>query len=268
MSEKIALFCGAGELPIITANELYKQDKNFLIFLLKGISDFPNEIYNDKKIWVSLSKIGRILKRLKQEQISHIIFIGIIPKSLAFRMQKYDLKTISLLFKLINKQDRNIFGIVLNEMKKLGIEVLPQSKYLTSLIAHKGYYTKRKPSKKEWADIKAGFQYAKEIAKLGIGQTVIVKDGVAISIEAIEGTNEAIRRAGKLMPSGKLVVCKVQAPNHDERFDIPTIGIPTINAMIESKATTLAIESEKTFILNKNAIINIANKKGIAIVGI
>jgi DUF1009 family protein len=268
MSERIAIFCGAGELPIITANELEKQKKDFLLFLVEGISDFPEGLYDDRKRTVSLARIGKFLKELRKEKITHIIFIGRIPKKIVFHLQKYDLKTISLLFKLINKHDRNIFNIAIKEMEKLGIEVLPQSKYLTSIMAIKGCYTKKKPSKKDWEDIYIGFRYAKEIAKLGIGQTVIVKDGVAISVEAIEGTNEAIKRAGNLISNGGLVVCKVQAPNHDERFDIPTVGIPTIQAMVEAKAKILAIESNKTFIINKEQMIHLANEKGIIIVGV
>ena len=139
--------------------------------------------------------------------------------------------------------------------------------YLDSILAPSGVLTKRKPSKDEWKDIEFGWQTAKEVGRLDIGQTVVVKDQAVLAVEAIEGTDEAIRRGGKLCNGGAVVV-KICKPQQDLRFDLPAAGARTIATMKEVKAACLAVEAGKTIILDKESVIAEANKAGIAIVGV
>ena len=169
--------------------------------------------------------------------------------------------------KLRSKHDHSILEAVASEFAKDGIQLISPINYVKELMAMKGCLTKRQPTDREMADIEFGWKMAKDIARLEIGQCIIVKDKVVLAVEAIEGTDQTIKRGGKL-GRGKVVVIKLSKKNQDERFDLPTIGAETIKCLIESGGSTLAIESEKTIILDKDEIVELADKNNISIIAL
>jgi DUF1009 family protein len=168
---------------------------------------------------------------------------------------------------MVAKHDDSLLRAVADELESEGITVRESTLYLDNLLAPAGVLTGRKPTKAEWNDIAFGWQMAKEIGRLDIGQTVVVKDKVVVAVEAIEGTDEAIRRGGRLCREGAVVVksCK---PQQDLRFDLPATGLQTIITMEEVKAGCLAIEAGKTIMIQKDSLIARADQAGISIVAL
>jgi DUF1009 family protein len=168
---------------------------------------------------------------------------------------------------MLYKKDDTILRGLARELEAEGITVRESTLYLDNILAPAGVLTKKEPSKDDWKDIDFGWQMAKEIGKLDIGQTVVVKDQAILAVEAIEGTDEAIRRGGRLCREGAVVV-KTCKPQQDLRFDLPAVGTQTIATMEEVKASCLAVEAGKTIILDRDAVITAANKAKISIVGV
>jgi hypothetical protein len=156
---------------------------------------------------------------------------------------------------------------VAGELEREGIKVLESTLYLKSLLAQKGVMTKRKPTTQELEDIRFGWSLAREIGRLDIGQCLVVKNKVVLAVEAIEGTDETIKRAGRLGKEG-VVVIKMCKPQQDFRFDIPAVGIETIRAMGEVKASVLALEAGRSILLDKDETLDLANQKGISVFGV
>lgn len=160
-----------------------------------------------------------------------------------------------------------MLGAVANELLKDGIELQNSTLYVPQLLAQKGTLTKRQPTEKELEDVHFGWHIAKEIARLGIGQCIVIKEKVILAVEALEGTDEAIRRGGNLGKEN-IVVIKVSKHDFDPRFDIPTVGLETVTTLKESSASVLALEAEKTLILDVEETIQAADRAQIAIVGL
>ena len=194
-----------------------------------------------------------------------MIIIGKVSKALLLNPMRLDTRAIKILSKLRNKSDSSIFGAFAEEADSAGIKLLDQRLYLGKLLPQKGVITKRRLSREQERDIEYGMELARKIAELGVGQTVVVKDQMPLAIEAIEGTDEAIRRGGKLCKDGA-VVAKAARADHDFRFDVPTVGPDTIDVLIESKAAALAIESERAFLLEPEETIHKADKAKISLV--
>ena len=168
---------------------------------------------------------------------------------------------------MLYKKDDSILRAVAAELESEGITVRESTLYLDNLLAPAGVLTRKKPSKDEQKDIEFGWETAKEIGRLDIGQTVVVKNQAVLAVEAIEGTDEAIRRGGRLCGQGAVVV-KICKPHQDLRFDLPAVGMQTIDTMREVKASCLAIEAGKTIIFDREAVMEAANQAGITVVAI
>jgi DUF1009 family protein len=178
-----------------------------------------------------------------------------------------DLRAVALLAKMVYKKDDSILRAVADELESEGITIRESTLYLDSILASPGVLTKRKPTKDEQKDIDFGWQMAKEIGRLDIGQTVVVKGRAVLAVEAIEGTDEAIRRGGLLCERGAVVV-KVCKPQQDLRFDLPAVGTQTIRTMVQVKASCLAVEAGKTIIIDRELVVRDADAAGIAIVAL
>jgi len=196
-----------------------------------------------------------------------VLMAGGIKKTRLFSGGMPDLRGVALLARMVHKKDDSILRAVAEELESEGIKVRESTLYLDNLVAKQGSITKRKPSNEEKRDIEFGWQMAKEIGKLDIGQTVVVKGQAVIAVEAIEGTDEAIRRGGTLCGQGAVVV-KVCKPQQDLRFDLPAIGSMTINTMAQIKASCLAVEAGKTIIIDRKTVIGDAERAGIAVVAL
>ncbi|MEW6609447.1 MAG: UDP-2,3-diacylglucosamine diphosphatase LpxI [bacterium] len=262
--KKMGLITGRGNLPVILAQQIKKQDIELVIISL--VKDEQNELQAiaNKFYSFEIGQMQTIIETLIQEGIKEIFMIGKVDKEIIFDKSKLDNRAIGLLSKLKARDDNAIMKAIIDELANDGLLVLDQRQYLSDLLAQKGILTQMQPTQEQWLDIEYGLLMAKSIASLNIGQSVVVKDRVVLAVEAIEGTDETILRAGSFGQEG-LVVAKTSKSDHDFRFDIPTVGISTIKTMIKAKATVLALESEKVLIVHKDAVIKEADKVKIVI---
>ena len=265
MDDRFALIAGAGEIPAILAREARMKGASFIAISLTETAMAPLEGLADKVYRLSIGQVGKIIKTIKKEGIRKVVFIGKVKKELLYERIRFDLKAIKILKNLSNRNDDTVMFALVRELADEGIEVMDQTTYLKSMMPGEGVLTKRSPGKKEWEDIRYGMDMAKRSASLDIGQTVVVKDRAVMAVEAIEGTDEAIIRGGRLARGGA-VVAKVAKPKQDPRFDVPTVGAKTIESMIESGSKAIAIEAGRTLLVDRDALVKKADAAGIAIV--
>lgn len=214
--------------------------------------------------WMRVGQLGRFLKFFRSQGIQHAIMAGqIAPKNL-FDLRP-DLKALMLLGKLKQRNAESIFGAIAEELARIDIDLLPATTFLEDSLAQLGVITGPKVSPREEHDVELGWNVAKEIARLDIGQTIIIKNGTIVAVEALEGTNEAIKRGGTLARKGAVMV-KVSKPNQDMRFDVPVIGVETVRIAAESGVRVIAVEAGKTLLLERDAVIALANGSNMSVV--
>jgi hypothetical protein len=214
---------------------------------------------------ISVGRINKITNTLVKRDARDTVIIGKVPKNTLLKPMLLDTGAIKILNRLKDKGDHSIFKAISEQLESSGINLLDQRLYLKELLPKKGVITKQKPSKAQWQDIEYAMSLAREVSALGIGQTVVVKDQMPLAVEAVEGTDETIRRGGMLCRGGA-VVAKAAKPDQDFRFDVPTIGPDTMDVLAESKAAVLAIESGKAFILSLNETVQKANSAKLCLV--
>src|SRR3954453_8622377 len=208
--------------------------------------------------WMRVGQLGRLLKFFLSHGIHHAIMAGqIAPKNL-FDLRP-DLKALILLGKLKERNAESIFAAIADELAKIEVDLLPATTFLEDSLARPGLIAGPKLSSREEQDVELGLNVAKEIARLDIGQTIIIKNGTVVAVEALEGTNEAIKRGGSLAREGAVVI-KVSKLNQDMRFDVPVIGVETIRVAAESGVRVIAVEAGKTLLLEHDAVMALANK--------
>ena len=265
--QKIGIIAGNGDFPIEFAKAAKQKGLTVVAVAHEGETLPELEKWADVIFWIKVGQLGRLIKIFKEQDVRDVLMAGGIRKTHLFSGALPDLRGAALLARMLAKKDDSILRAVAEELESEGITVRESTLYLDTLLAPVGVLTGRRPSKDEWKDILFGWQTAKEIGRLDIGQTVVVKDQAVLAVEAIEGTDEAIRRGGRLCREGAVVV-KVCKPQQDLRFDLPATGIRTIETMIEVKAACLAVEAGKTIMMQKDDVITRANQAGIAIVAL
>ena len=215
---------------------------------------------------------GELLKiadALKSENAKQLTFIGKVSKEILFRNPKLDKKALEMIKTAIKLNDDAVMLILIKELEERGIEVLDQTLFIKDLLVKKQVFTKLAPTEAQLIDIDYGFQMAKEIGRLDIGQTVVVQNKMILAVEAIEGTDKAITRGAKLANKAHAaVVVKVSKPSQDKRFDIPTVGLRTLKTMKKYNANVLAVEAGETFIVEEEKMINFANKNNMVVVAV
>lgn len=265
----LGLVAGEGKLPALLARSA--AERGFKVVALCLSNDARHRVapHAVKSMVIAPGQIGRNLKLLQQENVKQIIFIGKIPKvALLMNIHKLDWMAVRELSKLPDLSDDTIQFAMGDLCEQHGIKVRSQSEFLRELFPQVGVLTKRQPTAQDYADINYGARIAKEIARLDIGQTVVVREEMILAIEAIEGTDEAIRRAVGLARN-PIVVIKVSKPNQDQRFDIPTVGLNTLNSMVGPKpGGVLAIEANETMMVDREEMVSFADKHGMTIVAI
>jgi DUF1009 family protein len=214
--------------------------------------------------WMRVGQLNRLLKFFNQNKVHHAIMAGqIAPKNL-FDLRP-DLKALMLLGKLKQRNAESIFGAIADELARIDVDLLPATTFLEDCRATAGLIAGLKLNRREEEDVDLGWKIAKEIARLDIGQTVIVKNGTVVAVEAFEGTNEAISRGGALAREGAVMV-KVAKPNQDMRFDAPVVGVETIRVAAEAKLRVIAVEAGKTLLLEPKAIADLAAHSKLSII--
>lgn len=265
-NSNIGLIAGEGEFPLILAKELKAQ--NFKVIALtfskgqeKNLQPLVDKVYH-----IYLGQLERLIEIFKREGVKELVFLGKIDKSLALRFNFPDRRAFKLWRKVATREDNTILKAVVEELEGEGFKIRGPAQFLGRYLAKEGVYTERAPSEREWEDIYYGLKIGRAIGELDIGQCVVVKDKMTVAVEAMEGTDATILRGGKLRSQS--VVIKIAKPQQDLRLDLPVVGLQTIETLIKAKAKVLALEAERTFFLQQERAIELANKYQIAIVGV
>lgn len=271
---RIGLLAGSGRFPIVFAEAARRAGHAVHCVGVEGL--FPEELRElcNSVATTPLSKIGRAIRLFKRRQIDHVVMAGKIEKVALFQKWRWvklvpDWRTLHMVFRYCSdRKDDTLLLAVIREFERDHIHFESALKYCPELLVKHGFLTRRKPTPAQWTDIRFGWEMAKELGRLDIGQSVVVNDSAVIAVEAIEGTDSCIRRAGELCRRGGFTVVKVAKPQQDMRFDVPTIGLGTLQTMHESGGRVLAIESGMTIFLDQQEVIELADKLGIAIVSV
>ena len=266
----IGLVAGEGKLPAILAQAAKEKGYRVVGFALSETAAHQLESVLDKIYQIAPGQLGRNRQLFLNEGLKQAVFVGKVPKlNLLRNITKLDWTAIKTLAKLPNLNDDSIQFAVGDFMETSGIKVLTQSEFLRHLFPDVGVLSKHQPTIEEYADIDYGFKIAKEIARLDIGQTVIVRQRMILAIEAIEGTDDAIKRAVHYA-HGPVVVVKVAKPNQDQRFDIPTVGMNTLQSMLSPKGDggVLAIEARETMVVEQEEMVQFCNQHNMALVAV
>lgn len=271
--EKIGLIAGNGRFPILFAQGARENNVKVVAVGIEGETSPEIKNYVESLHWIKLAQLGKLIKCLKQEGVTKAVMAGGLTKSKMysrFPFLKYrpDWRGISLFYRHVkDRNDHTLLSAVADELAKDGIDLQSSILYVPQLLAQKGCLTSREPTEGERKDIDYGWSIAKEIAKLGIGQSIVVKDQVVVAVEAIEGTDEALRRGGRLARGG-VVAIKVSKEDLDLRFDIPTIGPETVKTLKDAGVACLAIEAGRTLVLDKDVVRHDADRVGVCIVAL
>lgn len=215
--------------------------------------------------WVSLGELGKALELLHQEGVNKAVMAGQVKHNRVFSSIRPDWKLAKLLFSLPLKNTDSLLGAVAQVLEAEGIELVDSTAFLKPLVPEPGVLTRRAPNESEAADTAYGRTIARQIAALDLGQTVVVRDRACVAIEAMEGTDETIERAARITGGRSLVVVKVSKPRQDMRFDVPVVGLPTVEVMKRSNATALAVDAHRTLLFDRARLIEAADTAGIAI---
>ena len=261
----LGIIAGNGVYPRLLADAARKAGvKKIVAAAFTGETDPALEQHVDVLEWMRVGQLNRLLTFFRAHDIHHAIMAGqIAPKNL-FDLRP-DWKALMLLGTLKERNAESIFVAIGDELAKIDVELLPATTFLEESLAASGLIAGPKLSRNEEDDADLGWRIAKEIARLDIGQTVLVRNGTVVAVEALEGTNDAIRRGGELASSGAVMV-KVAKPSQDMRFDVPVIGVETMRVAAEAKLRVIAVEAEKTLLLERDAIVDLANRSKISIV--
>ena len=275
-SETIGLLAGWGQFPITFARNAKAQGYRVACVGIKGSAEASLRKEVDEFSWAGVAQLGRMIRNFKASGVKRLVMAGKIFKA---NYLYAPWKAISLIpyWRMVkfwyfrtthdNRDDTLLLGVI-REFNKDGLDFFPALDFCPELLMKTGQLTHRKTTAAEDKDIEYGWGLAKEMGRLDVGQSIAVKDHCVLAVEALEGTDEAIIRAGPLCRKGGFILVKVAKPNQDMRFDVPTVGIKTIQNLHRSGGRVLAIEAEKTVFLDGQETISLANRLGIAIVAL
>jgi UDP-2,3-diacylglucosamine hydrolase len=265
MSERVGLVAGEGELPVILTHAMLARGLDVVAIALS------ESIYGQLQPLVQrlhcfgAGQGNKIIEALKCEGVRDLVLIGKVSKDVLFRRWRFDSRAWRILRRAKSFQDDVLLTEIIREFESEGMRVVEPSHFLSDLCPKGGVLTRRRPTRREWQDIEYGFSAARNMGRLGIGQTIVVKHGTILAVEGMEGTDEAITRGCRLAHEGAVVV-KVSRPGQDLRLDMPTVGMRTLQVMREGRATVLAIEAGKTIVVEGEAFPRAADEAGISVV--
>jgi hypothetical protein len=273
--QRIGLLAGSGRLPFLFAEKARQLGLPVVCVGIRNEAAPELARFADRFYWAGVAKLGRMIRLFKRERVEQIVMAGKIHKAAMhtpWRLFRFwpDWRTLRFWYRRRrpdNRDDSILLGVI-DEFASEGMHFVSAVDFCPELLVRPGILTRRPPTSHEEADIHFGWNLAKEMGRLDVGQSVAVKERAALAVEAIEGTDQAIRRAGALCPVGGFVVVKVAKPRQDMRFDVPTVGSSTIHTLHQAGGRVLAIEAGKTIILDENDTIALANRFGISIVAL
>lgn len=264
---KIGLISGSGQFPIIFSKTA-SQD-GYLVYAAAYLNEADPVLEDsvEDMEWFYVGQIKKLINFFKKHDVKQAVMMGAINKTRLFKDIKPDIKALSMLASMRNTHDDRVLRAFADVLENEGIQILPSTFLLPELLAAKGIWTRRKPSRAEKRDIEFGWRIAKEVGRLDIGQCVLTARGSVMAVEAIDGTDSTVRRGGAL-GNGEAVLVKVCKPNQDERFDIPAIGVGTIRTMIDADVKALAVEAGRTVVFDREEMVALADASGISIVAL
>lgn len=270
--ETVGLIAGLGDFPLEVAAGARRNGLRVLAVGLRELAPKALESAVDRCVWVWLGEMEKLLQTLREEGVERVLMAGKVPKTFLWERPdalRPDARTLALLRDLPDRKDDSLLGAVADVIEGDGFRILSQAELTPELLAPTGSFAGRAPLPEELADIEFGWPIAKALGGLDVGQSVVVQDRAVLALEAVEGTDLAIRRGCGLAEEGKPVcVIKVAKPSQDLRFDVPLVGTDTIKTMAEAGASLLAIEAGITVVLGREALVRAADEAGIAVVGI
>lgn len=264
---KFGLIAGNGRFPFLVLEGARRQGASLAVVAIKEETDKSIEEAAEKLVWVGIGQLGKMISFFKKEGVTKAIMAGQVKHIQIFSGALPDLRMVKMLWHLPQRNTDALIGGVADEMAKEGIELIDSTHFIQDQLAQEGVLTKRQPNENERGNIEYGLKVANEIARLDLGQTIVIRARACVAIEAMEGTDAVIKRAGELA-KGKLTVVKVAKPNQDMRFDVPVVGVPTIRTMIEAGATCLCLTAGKTLMFDKEEMIKLADDNKITIVAV
>lgn len=267
LENKQGLIAGDGVLPVKMAQ--YAKENGFEVVCISLAKDNVKELkkYCSKIYHCHPGEVNKIEAILKDEKIKQLTFLGKVHKKVLLKLHKFDKRAIDLIKEASRLNDDQVMLMIVKELEKIGVEVLDQTIFIKNLMIPAGVLGRHKPTDAQMEDVNYGFWLAKEMGKIDVGQSVVIKDKMIMAVEAIEGTDVCIKRGSKLAKRGAVIV-KVAKPKQDKRFDIPAIGMKTIRTMRCNHASLIAVEANETIIVDQEKVIKYADEHNIVIMAV
>lgn len=276
---RYGLIAGNGRFPFMVIEGARRAGVSLSVAAIREETDPRIEQEVERVTWVGIGQLGKMIRFFKGEGVEKAIMAGQVKHVQIFSRAVPDARMLKMLLKLPRRNTNSLIGAVAAELARDGIDLVDSTCFLQDYLPAPGILTHRKPNGSERADVEYGLEIAREMARLDLGQTIIVRGKACVAIEAMEGTDETIRRAGELLrgkearkkiklTSGPLTVLKLSKPDQDMRFDVPVVGLPTIETMVNAGATCLCITAGKTLMFDRDQMIALAEKNKISIVAV
>ncbi len=267
----VGLLCGGGALPLRVAGALLRGGRRVVAVGITGEADPALADVVEGVRWTGLAKLGQWVSIFKSAGVEAVLMVGAIHKQRMFgnvAAMLPDWRSVKVWYEQLNsKEDHTILGAVVGEFEKEGLRVGSVADYCPELLLVPGLLTRRRPDERHWRDIRFGWPIAKQIAALQVGQCIVVKDQAVIAVEGIDGTDAALERGGRLA-GGRAVAVKVAREGHDERFDIPCVGPDTVDTLRGAAIAVLALEAERTIMLDRDEVKREADAAGLCIIAL
>ena len=262
---RYGLIAGNGKFPFLVVEGARRAGAELAVAAIKEETDPSIEKVADRLTWVGIGQLGRMIRFFKREGVEKAIMAGQVKHVQIFSGALPDVRMLKMLISLPRRNTDALIGGVAAELAREGIELIDSTYFIKDHLPAEGRLSRRAPDERERGDVEYGLEVAREIARLDLGQTIVVRSRACVAIEAMEGTDETVRRAGRLA-RGRLTVVKVAKPNQDMRFDVPVVGVPTIETMAEAGATCLCITASKTLVFDREEMLALADRRRIAVV--
>lgn len=266
--DKVGLIAGSGRFPLIFARNARDIGVQVVAVAHRGETAEEIEQFVEDVTWIRVGQLGKIIRTFHRAEVRTAVMAGGIRKVRMFSNFRPDPRGLALLARIRSRDDDQLLRGVAAELEREGIRVLESTLFLERIIpAEPGVLTRTRPSPEQWKDVRLGVPLAKTLGRMGIGQTLVLRDGVIVAVEAIEGTDAAIRRGGEIV-EGPVVVVKMSKPEQDLRFDVPAVGPRTIEIMKELGGGVLAVEPRRSILLDREILLAAADDAGIAVVAV
>ncbi len=263
---RYGLIAGNGRFPFLVLEGARREGIELSVAAIKEETDPKIEEIATRLKWVGVGQLGKLIRFFKEERVTRAMMAGQVKHVQIFKLSAIpDLRMAKMLARLERRNTDALIGAVAADLEKEGIKLIDSTTFLEPLLARAGALTRRAPNKQEKADIEYGLHIANELSRLDLGQTIVVKDQAVVAVEAMEGTDATMRRATELVRGRPLTVVKVAKPGQDMRFDVPVIGLETIEVMRQCHVTALSITADRTVVFDRQQVIEQADRDRLAI---